>query len=205
MEGARLATRRSAADRDRQLLARVAEGDTEAFTLLVERHQGRLLRLCRGMLGDAEEARDAVQEVFLKAFRKAGSYSPEAKVYTWLYRIAVNHCLNQLRRRKIVRFLPFAGDRPGGPGEEEPSPLDPPDEAPGPGERLEARRRWQATRRALAELPESQRAVVVLAKLEGLPQRQVAEVLGISVAAVEGRLFRALRSLERSLQEEGGD
>lgn len=191
-----------AADRDREVLARVAEGDTEAFARLVERYQGRLLRLCRGMLGDAEEARDAVQEVFLKAFRKAGSFGPGGKVYTWLYRIAVNHCLNQLRRRKIVRFLPFAGGGTADGGAEgEASPRDPRDDAPGPEERLEARRRWRTTRRALAALPESQRAVVVLAKLEGLPQREVAEVLGISVGAVEGRLFRALRTLEHSLEE----
>ena len=86
-------------DPDRGVLARVAEGDVESFGVLVERHQERLIRLCERMLGEPEEARDAAQEVFLKAFRKAGSFRPRGRVYTWLYRIAVNHCLNRLRRR----------------------------------------------------------------------------------------------------------
>ena len=83
-------------------------GGREAIVRLVERHQQRLLRVCQGFLHDPEAARDAVQEVFLKAYRKAGSYRPRGKVYTWLYRIAVNHCLNRLRRRRLLRFLSFA-------------------------------------------------------------------------------------------------
>lgn len=185
---------------DRRALERVAAGEREAFSRLVERHQHRLLRVCMGFLHDPEQARDAVQEVLVKAYRKAGSYRPRGKVYTWLYRIAVNHCLNQLRRRKIVRFLPFAGGREGSPAD--PSELEPPDPRPGPAERLDARRRWETTRRALATLPESQRSVVILARFEGLSQRRTAEVLGITEGAVESRLFRALRKLEAVLEEE---
>lgn len=182
---------------DRQALERTAAGETDAFRRLVERHQDRLMRLCQGLLGDPEEARDAVQEVFLKAFRKAGSYRPRGRVYTWLYRIAVNHCLNRLRRRKVVRFLSLTGAR--GEGCEGRRDLDPADTGPGPAERLDARQRWERTREALAALPDGQRAAVVLAKLEGMSQRQVAEVLGISEGAVESRLFRAMRKLEAVL------
>jgi len=187
-------------DLDRESLARTAEGDTDAFARLVERHQQRLLRLCQGFLHDPEAARDAVQEVFLKAYRKAGSYRPRGQVYTWLYRIAVNHCLNRLRRRKIVRFLPFTGERDE-PGEERPLP-DATDPDPGPAARLDARERWRRTRRALEALPATQRSVVILAKFEGLSQRRVAEVLGITEGAVESRLFRALRKLEQVLEAE---
>ena len=102
-----------ATDPDREVLERVAAGDRDAFTELVERHQERVLRLAERFLGDADEARDAAQDVFFKVYRKAGSFSPQAKVSTWIHRITVNHCLNRLRRRKIVRFLPFAqGDDP---------------------------------------------------------------------------------------------
>jgi RNA polymerase sigma-70 factor (ECF subfamily) len=188
----------SADDLDRRALERTAAGDAGAFARLVERHQDRLLRLCQGFLHDPEEARDAVQEVFLKAFRKAAGYRPRGKVYTWLYRIAVNHCLNRLRRRKIVRFLPFTGDREAGRGDL--PELDPTDPRPGPAERLETRRRWEITRRALDALPESQRAVVILTRFEGLSQRQTAEVLGITEGAVESRLFRALRKLEAAVE-----
>lgn len=184
---------------DRRALERAAAGETEAFGRLVERHQDRLLRVCQGFLHDPEEARDAVQDVFLKAYRRAGGYRPRGKVYTWLYRIAVNDCLNKLRRRKIVRFLPLTGGRKTGPDDPpEPEPADP---RPGPADRLDARRRWDLTRRALDELPESQRSVVILAKLAGLSQRETAAVLGITEGAVESRLFRALRKLEAVVEQ----
>src|SRR5689334_8866414 len=83
-----------AADPDWDLVARIATGDREAFAELVERHHRRLLRVCERLLGDAEDARDAVQEVFLKVMVKAGGFRPKALVSTWLYRVAVNHCLN---------------------------------------------------------------------------------------------------------------
>ena len=180
-------------DPDHEALARVAAGDAEAFAPLVERHQERLLRLCTRLLHDDEEARDAAQEVFLKAFRAAASYRPRGQVFTWLYRIAVNHCLNRLRRRSVVRFFSFAERRE----DEEPA-FDPPDPGAAPDRALEARRRWRATRRALAALPPGQRAVVVLAKFEGLAGKEIAAALGISEGAVESRLVRALRTLERA-------
>jgi len=178
-------------DPDREVLARVAAGDAEAFTALVERHQERLLRLCERLLGDAEGARDAVQEVFLKVYRKAASYQPRGQVFTWLYRIAVNHCLNRLRRGKVVRFLRLAD-----PGNDDEPAADPPAPSDGPQAEAEARERWRATRRAIAALPAGQRAVVVLAKFEGLPYRRIAAVLRITEGAVESRLFRAMRRLE---------
>ncbi len=181
----------AAVDPGWQALARVAAGDAEAFAPLVESHQERLLRLCERLLGDAEEARDAAQEVFLKAYRKAGEVRPQGQVYTWLYRIAVNHCLNKLRRRKLVRFLRWQD-----PQERDAPAYDPPDGGADPAAALESRRRWQTTRRAIAGLPENQRSVLVLVRFEGLSYKQVAEVLGITEGAVESRLFRAMRRIE---------
>ncbi|HKH45209.1 MAG TPA: RNA polymerase sigma factor [Thermoanaerobaculia bacterium] len=180
---------RAAADPGWDALARVAAGETDAFAGLVALHQERLLRLCERLLGDVEEARDATQEVFLKAFRKAGDFRPQGQVYTWLYRIAVNHCLNRLRRRRLVRFLRW-DDPTDAPA------FDPPDQAADPAAALEARRRWQATRRAIGKLAAGQRAVLVLARFEGLSYRQIAEVLEITEGAVESRLFRAMRRVE---------
>ncbi|HEV7515973.1 MAG TPA: RNA polymerase sigma factor [Thermoanaerobaculia bacterium] len=184
----------TAADPGWEVLARVAAGDVEAFTRLVEAHQQRLLRLCERLLGDFEEARDAVQEVFLKAFRKAGDFRPQGQVYTWLYRIAVNHCLNRLRRRRLVRFTRLGA--PAEPDEIAPPELDPADGAPSPEEALAARRRWAATRRAIERLPANQRAVLVLVRFEGLSYREAAEALGVTEGAIESRLFRAMRRLE---------
>jgi RNA polymerase sigma-70 factor (ECF subfamily) len=182
-----------AADPGWELLRRVAAGEVEAFAPLVATHEERLLRLCERLLGDLEEARDAAQEVFLKAFRKAGSYRPQGQVYTWLYRIAVNHCLNLLRRRRLVRFLRLGeseADAPAAPA------LDPPDARPGPETELAARRRWRDLREAIARLPPGQRAVLVLVRGEGLSYREAARVLGITEGAVESRLVRAMRHLE---------
>lgn len=185
------------ADPGWEVLARVAAGDVEAFGLLVEAHQQRLLRLCERLLGDLEEGRDAVQEVFLKAFRKAGDFRPRGQVYTWLYRIAVNHCLNRLRRRRLVRFTRLASPAEAGAPESPEAPeLDPADGAPSPEEALAARRRWAATRRAIEALPPNQRAVLVLVRFEGLSYRDAAAALGVSEGAVESRLFRAMRRLE---------
>ncbi|HEY7213688.1 MAG TPA: sigma-70 family RNA polymerase sigma factor [Thermoanaerobaculia bacterium] len=188
----------AAVDPGWEALARVAAGDAEAFASLVDSHQERLLRLCERLLGDAEEARDAAQDVFLKAYRKAAAVRPQGQVYTWLYRIAVNHCLNKLRRRKLVRFLRWEDT------EERDAPaFEPPDEAADPAAALEARRRWRVTRRALARLPENQRSVVVLVRFEGLSYKQVAEVLDITEGAVESRLFRAMRRLEAAQEAAG--
>lgn len=187
-----------AADPGWEALARVAAGDVEAFATLVEAHQRRLFRLCERLLGDADEARDAVQEVFLRAFRKAGDFRPRGQVYTWLYRIAVNHCLNRLRRRRLARFVRLAGAEEG---EGEAPAWEPPDEAPDPAATLAARRRWQAARAAVARLPPGQRAVVVLVRFEGLSYREAAAALGITEGAVESRLVRAMRRLEAETRE----
>ncbi|MCP3959834.1 MAG: RNA polymerase sigma factor [bacterium] len=189
-------------DPDREVLARVAEGDVESFGVLVQRHEKRIHHLCERMLHNPEEARDAAQEVFLKAFRKAGSYRPRGKVYTWIYRIGVNHCLNLLRRRRIARFLSFGELGGAASAEDEGLEYDPPDEGPDAARRLEDRRRWQAMRRQIEGLPAGQRAVLVLAKFEGLSYRQIAEVLEITEGAVESRLFRAMQRLRETQETE---
>lgn len=185
-------------DDDWSALARVGAGDGDAFGGLVLRHQDRLLRLCERLLGDRDEALDACQEVFLKVFRHAARAQARGQLFTWVYRIAVNHCLNRLRRRRVVRFLSFgaAGEHGG-----EVPPFDPPSDAATAEVELETKERWRRTRLALAELPPGQRAVVVLAKFEGLSQKQVAAALGITEGAVESRLVRALRRLAAAQDE----
>lgn len=188
------------ANADWDLLARAAGGEGDAFTTLVERHQDRLVGLCFRWIGEREAARDAAQEIFLKVFRHAGRVEPRGQFFTWLYRIAVNHCLNQLRRRKIARFFSFQGR--GGPrdgrderrGDAELE-FDPVDGAPDAESALLTRERWRRTRELLEQLPENQRVVLLLAKFEGLSGRQIAETLGITEGAVESRLVRAMRRL----------
>lgn len=185
-------------DADWGLLARAAGGDGDAFTDLVERHQERLIGLCSRWIGDREEARDAAQEVFLKVFRHADRVDPRGRFFTWLYRIAINHCLNQVRRRRIVRFFSLQGlgaGRNDGEGRVGIAAFDPADAGPDAETALLARDSWRRTRECLERLPENQRVVVVLAKFEGLSGREIAEALGITEGAVESRLVRAMRRL----------
>jgi RNA polymerase sigma-70 factor (ECF subfamily) len=180
-------------------LAAVAAGDGEAFERLVVRHQRRLHRLCLRLLQDAAEAEEAVQEVFLKLYRRAGRFERHGQMFTLLYRIATNHCLNRLRRRRLVRFVSLGGGSAR--DEEDPPALDPVDDAPGPQDRLDARKRWRLARGAIEKLPANQRAVLLLVRLEGLSYQETADALGITLGAVESRLFRAMRRLEASLEE----
>ena len=87
---------------DEELVAAFQAGDASAFDLLVSRWDRKIQGAIYRVVGASEDSRDLCQEVFLKAFRKAGEVRPLGQVYTWLYRIAVNHCLNKLRRRKLV-------------------------------------------------------------------------------------------------------
>ena len=178
---------------DWELLAATADGDDEAFRTLVERHQDRLIRLCDRILGDRDEALDVAQEVLLKLYEKASSLRPQGQLYTWLYRVATNFCLNRLRRRRIVRFLPIGDDN-----EDSAAFLEPVESRPGPDRALESKRRWAATRSAIESLPDNQRVVLILAKFEGMSYREISRTLEITEGAVESRLFRAIRNLTRS-------
>ncbi len=181
------------------LLASAAGGDSQAFAEIVEAHERRLYRLCLSMLGHPGEAEEAVQETFLKLYRKASTFTPRGQLYTLLYRMASNHCLNVLRRRKIAQFLPWPDD-----SEDDRPALDPVDPRADPHRQLDDRSAWSQTAKALASLPPAQRAVVVLVKLEGLSYRETAEALGVSVGAVESRLFRAMRTLLATRRSEDG-
>ena len=126
---------------DQQLLRATQRGDLEAFDALMHRYERLVYRLVASFADDSEGALDLVQEVFLKAYRSAASYRPSGRVYTWLYRIATNHCLNRLRRRKIVRFFGFGDLTP----EDDETSWDPADSGPDAEQRFAARRAWQRT------------------------------------------------------------
>ena len=181
-------------------LAAACQGNQDAFARLVERHEPRLFALCRSLLGDAALAEEATQEVFLRLFRRGGSYRRGGRLYRLLYRMATNWCLNQLRRRRIVRFLSL-GD--GGANEVDDAPrialradgIE--DERPSSERQLESAQEWRAVQQAIDALAPGQRAVVVLVRLHGLSYREAAEVLGTTVRSVESRLVRAMKALRR--------
>ncbi|MCC6406316.1 MAG: sigma-70 family RNA polymerase sigma factor [Planctomycetes bacterium] len=183
------------------LLARLRAGDDSAFGELVEAHLPRLLVVTRRLLGNEEDARDAVQEAFLSAFKSLERFEGGSRLATWLHRIAVNAALMKLRARRrreelgIDELLPrFA---PDGHHAEPPRIWDERkvDEA------LERTETCAVVRAAIARLPESFRTVLMLCDLEGLENGDVARLLGVSTNAVAVRLHRARQALRTLLDE----
>ncbi len=183
------ATDRPGADvpSDPQLVERVARGDHAALGQLIERHQQRVFSLSYRVLGRWDQAEEAAQEVFIKVYRSAGKYRPEALFTTWLYRIVVNHCLDM--KRKAAR-MPVAVSQ---------EQLDRMGELP--EDRLEARERSERVRQAVNELPEAQQTALLLHRFEGQPIRQIAEVMERSESAVESLLVRAYVKLRETLSD----
>jgi RNA polymerase sigma-70 factor, ECF subfamily len=172
---------------DAQLLARVAGGDHDAFTEVMRAHQDRVFAVCLRILADRERALDATQDTFLTAFRKADQFRGNSALGTWLYRIAVNTCYDQLRK---------ARRRPWEPYPEHFEPTDPAaeDQMASAGHRHEILE-------ALAKLPPEFRSAIVLSDIEGMPLPEISLALGVPVGTVKSRLFRGRRLLARHLGE----
>lgn len=174
---------------DRELAARCLAGDREAFEGLYRQHVGRLYNLAYRMSGGADDADDLVQEVFLQAYRKLGSYKGESSLGTWLYRLAVNLCLDRIRSKagKMAQVTDSIDE-------------DGADPVVSPGSPAE----WNATRldleRAVAELPPSYRAAFVLHDVEGYQHDEIAAMLDISEGSSKSLLHKARMKLRRALR-----
>jgi len=162
-------------------------GDRNAFDALVVRHQRDIYRLCYRYVNNHEDASDLTQEVFLKAWRAIGRFRGQSRFSTWLYRIAVNACLNFRAARRPTAELPDVL----------------PDPRPGAGERLAGEERARRVREAVARLPEKQRATLILKVYNDLTHQEVARVLGSSVGTVKANLFHALGNLRKLMAGDG--
>jgi RNA polymerase sigma factor (sigma-70 family) len=173
---------------DEALLVLYANGDAQAARVLTMRLAPRVLSFAARMLGgDLAEAEDVAQEAMLRLWRIAPDWRQgEAKVSTWLFRVASNLCTDRLRRRRGVGLDDLGAD--------------PPDDSPGAEARLQAASRAEALEAALQDLPERQRQAVVLRHLEGVSNPEIAAVMEISVEAVESLTARGKRALARALE-----
>ena len=172
---------------DHELMERTRAGDTAAFAELVDRHTGAVVGFLRRYVGDRHRCEDAAQEVFLRVYRAAPSYRPEARFTTWLYAIAVNFARDAHkhdRRRVPLAFRDWSdgGDEASGPADPE---VDGPDRA---AERHELR---AGVRDAVARVPEPYRTALVLRDLQGLSYEETADVLECPVGTVKSRVNRA--------------
>lgn len=173
---------------DAELVAACLGGAREAFDVLVERHQRQVYQVCYRFAGSHEEASDLAQDVFIRAYKGLRGFKGHASLGTWLYRIAVNVCLNRAAVKKpAVEPLP-TDDRLRSADERA-------DHALLRGERAEQ------VRAAIARLPRKQRATLILRAYHELPHEQIARILGSSVGAVKANFFHALVNLKKRLEQ----
>ncbi|MEW1912100.1 RNA polymerase sigma factor [Kitasatospora sp. NPDC085895] len=172
---------------DDVLAVRAAEGDQEAFSVLVRRHTPGLLKLAYHLLGNLPDAEEAVQDAFTSAWRRLAAFHHRASFHTWMHRITINCCLNVRRRHRTL--LPL---------HEVPEPAD---SDPGgvPSSAAEADALAGALLAALERLPAHQRICWVLYELQGLSYRDICQITGVGEPTVRGRLFRARRTLQEVL------
>ena len=182
---------------DEQIVERALAGEAEAFGEIVRRWERRIYALACGMLDSSEEARDATQETFLSAFRNLRGFRGEAKVSSWLHRIAVNQCITRQRRAK-VRKESALEDEAETVGASYTTPA-----AASPARAAESRQRRELVRRAVQALPAELRQVVVMKEFEELTFQEIADALGLPPSTVKSRLYTALRQLQLRLKNVG--
>jgi len=187
---------------DAALLARAANGDSRAFRELVERHQRRAHSVAYGLVRNPEDAREVVQEAFIRVFRHRAEFAGQASFSTWLYRIVVNLSIDLLRKRSPGKAIEFdeSVDTKGAPDE-----LVPRREGVDPFATLDRKRLIEAMHKALEQLPPYHRAVILLRELEGLSYEEMAAALDVSKGTIMSRLFHARRKMQRLLKEQLGD
>ena len=183
------------------LVERCRRGDAAAFARLVALHEGMVFNLAARLLGDAEEARDLSQEVFLQVFRMLGRFEGRSSLRTWIYRIVVNQCRNRQRwwrRRRRDRALPLQDLT-----EAQEARLSEGQPGAGPQQELERRDRARVVQAALSALSFDHRAVLMLREVEGLSCEEIANALSLPAGTVKSRLARAREALRRRLVAAG--
>lgn len=180
---------------DDELVRRAQKGNLVAFEELVRRYERKVYNITYRLLGNEEDATEALQDTFLRAYRFLKRFRFKSNFYTWLYRIATNVSLTRLRRRKKLDTVSL--DAPV--KETEELMLDIPDDHHTPEEIFRQKMFKERLQEAVASLPEDYRTVVVLRDLEGLSNEEVSKVLKLSIPAVKSRLHRGRLALRERL------
>jgi RNA polymerase sigma-70 factor (ECF subfamily) len=181
-------------DFDAELMLRVKDGDGASFAILLEKHRLPVIHFLYRMVQNQAVAEELAQEVFLRVYRSRGSYEPTAKFTTWLFRIATHLALNSLRDGKYRRLEETLDDDSSEMPVRQVS-----DKRPTVEQRMLQQARLDEIRRAVAMLPEKQRAAVLMHKYEEMEYSQIAKVLNCSESAIKSLLFRAYETLRARL------
>ena len=179
---------------DEKLVELAVSEDPEAFGEIVKRWDRKIFALCFGMLGREDEARDAAQETFISAYRSLKNFRGDAKVSSWLHRIAVNQCLT-VKRRERTRAEEFIDEESS---EEDRVFVAPP--ASSPARASEQNERFFVVRQAVNSLPLELREVVLMKEFEEMTFQEISDTLEIPLSTVKSRLYTALRQLRMKLE-----
>ncbi len=182
-----------------RLVEAAKAGDQAAFGTLVEAYQDRIYGYLSRMLSDPTEAEDVAQETFVRAYRSLGRFRGASSFHTWLYRIASNLAIDVARKRKRQDGAAYSLDAPMEIGDDEYG-REIPDDTNAPEDISEQREVQQTVRRAMGELPEKLRDVIVLYELQGESYEDIAESLDVPLGTVKSRLFNARGQLKEKLQ-----
>ncbi len=177
---------------DRQLIAECLQGRTQAFGELVARYQDRLFNAVYRFLDSAEDAQDVVQEAFLSAYQALDGFKGDARFFTWLYRIAMNHAVDLRRKHRVVVRL-------DGQPDEDSQPLDQSDDSR-PEQSAERAEEVARLRRALQLLSPEHRLVLIMKDIEGMKYEEMAESLKVPIGTIRSRLHRARFELKGILE-----
>lgn len=185
--------------REPDLVAQARGGDPAAFERLALLHKDRIYNYVLRMIGDATDAEDLTQEVFLRAFLHIRSFRGAASFSTWLYRIASNICVDALRQRRRVETRTVNLDAPLDTGDDEVS-RQVPDNSPTPDQALQNRELHGKIQEAIASLSDKLREVVVLYDIMGVPYEEISQIVGCPLGTVKSRLFNARMQLRDTLK-----
>jgi RNA polymerase sigma-70 factor, ECF subfamily len=168
--------------------------DQKSFEQLYYDHKDFIYNICRRYCNDHSEAEDVCHDIFIKIHKNLESFRKESKISTWIYRLTVNHCLNHIRRKKILGWLSldFIVD-------EEKTAYDLPSQSGNIEAEYELKESNEILNAALAKLPERQKTALLLHKYEDLSYQEIAEIMNCSVSSVESLTFRAKQSLAKQL------
>jgi RNA polymerase sigma-70 factor, ECF subfamily len=181
---------------DEDLVAAVLEGDRDRFGDLIDRYQGRLVNYLFRLLRNADDAHDLAQEVLVKVYQVLDRYDPQYKFSTWLFRVAQNAAIDQIRRRRLkVVSLRQENEEGGGRDWDLPSP------ERGPYGELRNRERGDAIQEAIGTLPWEYRELILLRHFGELPYEEIAKLKGMPLGTVKNKLFRGRQMLKEKLQD----
>ena len=179
---------------DEQLVEQTVGGNTEAFGEIVKRWERKIFALCFGMLSREDEAKDAAQETFIAAYRNLSKFRGDAKVSSWLHRIAVNQCLTTKRRNK-TRSEDFLDEEIN---EDEKVFVAPAEKTP--SKVTEQNERLQLIRQAVGSLPADLKEIVVMKEFEEMTFQEISDTLDLPLSTVKSRLYTALKQLRSKLE-----